>query len=490
MKSNILHKYGLPVIACLLFLVIASFLYIHYILTDDTYIYLQYSKHIIHNGEISFNLGTKSYGFTSALWLFLIVFFNLIIKEATIIPPALSAIFSLMSVLIWIKIIKFHFKDSRIKDIFFILFIIILDPNLLKHSFTGLESTASFFLSSLIIYFLINFSYSKTQIFNILTTLGVLFIIRPESIIISLIFLLYLILQLKVKISDIVVCSIPVVLIILLWHLFALKYFGTAVPATFSSKGGMYTLGGRFWKNFFDSIKILAGNYSPYVIILLYALFNRNLVEFKKNNKLIFSLIAGILLIIIFYSLVFNREQVFARYFCIISPFINYIIVLFVIFNYKQKKLKSVLLAVLLLIFALDSINSLVTRQITFAPSEKTEDEIISWVNNNTLMSDVIVRPRIGKIGYITGRKILDPVGLINPEIINYYKSNSISFFYAKYKPDYYIGMEPYLKLIIDHNAAAIKLKSFYYNNSGTIREYIQNNNSYIENIYKIVWNN
>ena len=39
---------------------------------DDYYIYLRFVRNLVDHGELSFNAGSPTYGFTSVLWLFVL----------------------------------------------------------------------------------------------------------------------------------------------------------------------------------------------------------------------------------------------------------------------------------------------------------------------------------------------------------------------------------------------------------------------------------
>ena len=53
-------------------LALLRFLPYHFFEPDDLYIYLQFVKNLLGRGELSFNPGESTYGFTSPLWLFLL----------------------------------------------------------------------------------------------------------------------------------------------------------------------------------------------------------------------------------------------------------------------------------------------------------------------------------------------------------------------------------------------------------------------------------
>lgn len=70
--------------------------------------------------------------------------------------------------------------------------------------------------------------------------------------------------------------------------------------------------------------------------------------------------------------------------------------------------------------------------------------ELGKWLNTNTLENDVIATNDIGAIGYFSKRRVIDLIGLINPQIIDYHKRNAdrkraILAYLGDVKPDYIV---------------------------------------------------
>ncbi len=481
-KANPLLFYGL--IAIIIFLILSYSLYGNFKLGDDTYIYLKYAKNVIDNSEISFNFGARTYGFTSPLWLFLIVLLQLILKNMFIIPHTLSLFFSVLTILPWIAIINTITKKKSLK-IFFLL-LIVLDPNLLKHSFLGMEASLSYFLSSLIIFFLLKIYLGNIYYYSLIITLSVYTLVRPESIILSFFTFIFLVITNKPTKKTIIYSLILVSIIILPWHIFAYNYFGFILPTTFNAKAIDYTIGKNFFVNIFDTSIIFLGNYFLLFVLVVTLMIREKLLLIKFNSlgKLF---LLNIFSLILFYSLTISNEQVFARYYCIAFPFLFYIIfVLIEQFDTKQELnfyIKTiVLISFLFLSIFFSYLNSLSIQ------SDYTEDKIVDWVKKNTLKSDLIVRGRIGKIGFLSERKILDPVGLINPEISYYYKNKKISNFYFNHKPSYYIGDTNSIKAISKFAKLVTIKKEFRHDFPNILRDYFKNNTNKNEYIYQLKW--
>ncbi|MHB8336401.1 MAG: hypothetical protein ACYC6P_11405 [Ignavibacteriaceae bacterium] len=477
----------------LLFILLAVFIALSYYeygqfkLVDDTYIYLQYTRNIIQHNQIAFNLGEKSYAFTSPLWLFLIVLGSLVSGNTVVVPEILSVLFSCLTITVWWYFLR-KYSLSYLLFLIFMLYIV-LDPNLLKHSHMGMEASLSYFLSSVLIFFVFG-GTPKKKLLLIGMIVGLFILVRPESILLSLILIVWLYKKENFGIKDITKVFSYSLIVNIPWIIFSLLYFHQLLPSTFGVKGASYPLGLKFFQNLKVGIEILIGNYFiPLIIIISLSLKYKDV---RKISEITFSVI---IVYIFFYSIFISNEFVYARYFCIIFPLLNFN--LFTVsrkINFTQRP--NVRWAFLFLSIIL--IQSLIISSINnrlFKFEENSEKEIIKWVNANTPFNSVIVRGRIGEIGFLTKRKILDPVGLINPEITKYYLSKRINDFYIEKKPDYIIGSNFHQIISVLNNKAKITILGEYKSSINLLRDYIKaklfpNKKSlyYYQKIYHLEW--
>lgn len=422
----------------LFYLFFAWFFYFYFQLGDDTYIYLQYVKNFLANGELAFNSGTPSYGFTAPLWFFMMAFMVSITGQPLASPALLSIAFGLASVILWARIIMSMTADTKKRMLF--LLIVALDPNLLKHAWMGMEATGSFFFASLLIYYIfIKKETIHPALFGL--TAGLFFFIRPESVIISGTMAVYLLHTKHYRYKDMLAAGAVFSVIILPWLLFAYNYFDILFPSTFDAKGGAYSAGILIISHMYDSTKILGGNYILHFIFFsLIAAKSR--VRFSKKS---YYAASASLLLLVFYFVSLNAEKVYARYFCAFIPFL-----LYVFFKVTEEAetfpaIKILIPGILLLASQVWFYSML--HQRSYIPDEKAEDRMIEWIKKNTSDDARIVRVRIGKIGYLSDRLIVDPVGLVNPEIIPYNVNGNQIDYYRKVKPDYFIYQDDrYLK--------------------------------------------
>jgi len=484
-----LKKILVIILSFLTFFIASTYLYGFLKLGDDTYIYLQYARNILTRGEIAFNVGEKSYGFTSPLWLGIIIALEFFIKNLQLIPQILSMIFSLLTIFCWYFIIRSIFKKERLITISLLLIVLSLDPNLLKHSYLGMEAPLSLLLSSILVFIIINYTGSRDNI-KIALIFGIYLLVRPESILLLMITLFWLTLFRDLDNRSAFRILITVLIIVLPWLIFSQYYFGSMVPNTFNAKGFNYTFGGRFFINFFDSLKIIGGNYLFIFIITVFAFpLLRRTNYFKINRDIILLIFSLIITPILFYSIGLSREFVYARYYSMIFPFISLflLLLLYEIKLYNSKLNFSIIFSLFYLII-ISLIMSPITKD-SYLDGENVENKIVKWVEKNTDREDIIVRGRIGKIGFLSGRKILDPMGIINPDLFMYHNENELAAFYEIHKPTYVIGS---FDLKLFGKSKNIELVTeFQRNYSGLPRHLIMNKKyGAIIPIYKITWNN
>lgn len=480
MKNN---KLFIPSIASIVFFVLSLIFYGFYQLGDDTYIYLQYAKNILANGELAFNAGQRTYGFTSPVWLGLITAFNYFIKDLTQVPRVLSMLASLGSIYIWYYILKRLFKSFS----FWFMLPILFEPNLLKHSNFGMEASLSFFLASLIILQILilkeNNYYSYLRISIIA---GILFLVRPESIILFAYLLIYLYKTKHFSKNDIYYNLGIFMLIVTPWLIFANNYFGSPLPSTFSAKGGTFRLATFFSTHILDSLKIWGVNYMIPIGIIAAYIF----IELKKRTKVsteftVLSFIPAIFML--FYALVINREFVYARYYCLVIPFFLYGLFL-IIKSIESNKTQYLLIALVSLQFFATTVFISNRSKSIFIPNERAEDQIIEWVLANTKLKDKIVTGRIGKMAYQTDRTIVDPQGIVNTAILPFVKRNETEKYFEEVKPDYLIGDALHLSPVIGTKGKSEIRIIFTFQSYRLVRDINPGETPSRLMIYKLTW--
>jgi hypothetical protein len=251
------------------------------------------------------------------------------------------------------------------------------------------------------------------------------------------------------------------------------------------AKAGGWNLKNIVYSNVKEGVLIISFNYLP----ILALMFFYNLKQIKKKisettlRKI--SLLVCILMFV-FYCIFIKKEYIYARYFAIFIPFGLFY---FASIIDSVKHTKTVLIIVFLWFLGSNVFQSYMIEK-TFLPSESTEDEIINWVNNETLPDDKITYGRIGKLAFFTERNIIDPQGIINPEILEYDKIGNLLEYYYEHKPDYFIGGFYGVSLdTLEKYSYVEEKKRIFKNKSHLIRTMFQNYEGVdTVKIYKMKW--
>ncbi len=438
---SVQNKLVLPLSVVFLFLLLSFLLYSDFRLGDDTYIYLQYVRNIINGDGIAFNAGERSYGFTSVVWLLLLVVIQLVLHNFVTTSIIASL---LLSVVLILMIWKYSYSDSLNRAVAAVaMFLAALDPNVLKHSYIGMEAPLSGLLIFLAVMLHRKELNNKESFQWSSVVCGLACLNRPESFLLVLMLLTDKILK-KETLKQILRWVFWFLIPILLWSGFAYYYFGSFIPNTVVAKGGAYPPFSLFWKNILETFQILFTSYG----VLCITLTGHLLYKFKtnKNDALIWLKEYWIfylfpLLLILSYCVLVSNEIIYARYFYVFIPLLLYLTskVLADIAATIKQKLAIVSYSLIIVQFLAASMLMSYGLSKTYYPSEKVRDEYITWINENTPHNASVAIAAIGKPAFVTNRKIICMMGLINPEIVPYKKDKRIVEYFRTAKPDYII---------------------------------------------------
>jgi hypothetical protein len=482
--TAILKKYWI-VIFLIIYVPVSYLIYGHAKLFDDNFIYLQYAKHFIEHGELSFNTGEKIYAFTSPLWqiLYIIVYYFI---RSEYIAPFLSISFALLTILTCYFLLKDYFKQWSL--LFPVMLIIAFDPVFIKHIYNGMETSLVSLLSYIIIAgIILTGKIKKESLLGLI--FGLFMLVRLESLILSLLAIIYLILKGELKLKGGLKIVLSALAVCLPWFMFVFFYFGRILPDTFGAKGADYPLGMSFYKNIFDIAKIFGGNY---IFLFIISLISLNQIKgFFNTFRLKYFLVCLIVIIYaLFYSLVITGENVYARYLCIAAPVIIFLYILFISYseeNIYRLRIKYYIAAFLLI--ASSIFYSGIDKQLVES-TKIIQSSVVTWVSENTQKDSYISYATIGELGYYTQRRIFDPQGLINREISGYYREGKIVDYYLLKKPDYLIDVpEETVNKLRDHAKVELK-KEFIVDLRYLLRHKLSHRAStYTMRVYKIEYN-
>lgn len=379
---------------------------------DDTFIYLKYAENLSVGDNFSFNAGEPSYGITSPLWAIMLMIPFIINTDPFWFSKSLDLLFILLSFYIFYRLTEYFFKDNTILR-FLALIIFIINPWIIRTSFTGMETSLAVFAVLLI--FLCYYT-GKFRLMFIVSGLSVL--IRPELIFLNLILLLFVFIYQRSGIKNfqlefVKYLSILFFTIVPFW-IFAYFTFGTIVSNTSLGKSLLT----------FDFNKIISfGSDTLRVFVLLspieavLAMFASLFVIIKRKQVFMYPVLTWIAVLLAVYFL--TSASVMARYFMITYPFIVLIAVKFLEFLPMRKGFLTMIVFLICITYSQYIFYSYV-KPYSLGFSKGINECLIpasKWINQNTNEGSRILASDVGVIGFYSDRYVIDGAALINNDL-------------------------------------------------------------------------
>lgn len=382
---------------------------------DDTFIYLQYARNLAGGDGFSFNAGEPSYGITSPLWALLLSVPYLLGFDGYWFSRIIDLFFALFSVVMFYKLsgiaiskLTGYEQDNKASLQQLSTGIFILNVWFLRWAFTGLET-------SLAVFIILSLTYAvfKDRDYLTSTLAGFLFLIRPESFIFFIFFVLYLLLF-KKSWKKSLICILIFAVLIIPWIIYARVAFGTIVPNTALGKS-TFTFS---FSVITEQLKRIAGTvvFSDAVELILSALSIIYLVRKKRINEYLL-IVFWILGLITLY--IVTDADIISRYLLIMLPFFTLLgVQVLCVFPSKQK-----IIAVTFFIAALFQSQVLYYTYVQPHVTNFSQGlnscliPIGKWTNENTPQNSIVLVNDVGAIGYYSGRYIIDAAALINMDL-------------------------------------------------------------------------
>lgn len=396
---------------------------------DDTFIYLKYSQNIANGNNFSFNKGEPSFGITGSFWALLNVIPCLIGINAFWFAKLLDLLFIIFSFFIFYKITYFFWENDN--NIFSILAvsIFIINPWVIRSSFTGMETSLAVFMVLSIFYLFYSGKY-----YLLFLLIGLSILVRPETFLLFFIFL-GLVIYNFAKADNLKLYLITkyiglTLVIIVPFYFFAYFNFGTIIPntslgkAVFSADMKLMLLNAKEIFRLFVLVAPFETFFAAIAVILLF--YKKQYIEFHP-------LILWICCFLLLYVL--TTTAVMARYFLILYPFVV-LLCIKLIENIKIRRIFSI--PALLIILTVYS-------QIVFYGYIKPYCDgytlgvnnclipLGKWLNNNTPEGSRILVNDVGAIGFYADRYIIDAAALINRDLDLNKKILSVPLFEKEY---------------------------------------------------------
>ena len=409
---------------------------------DDPWIHLQFAKNLAEYGTFSyFKNEIVTAGSTSPLYTFVVAAGFLVTKNEMWLSYVLGILFFALAVFYFYKGSEDTFPKENWLAIAAVL-IFALDKWLSLISVSGMETTMYIFMLVACFYY---YHRRSPILFGI--TLGLTMWIRPDAaVFIIAVFIDYMLLLYFKKnlprenegISlfpppDLLKILAAFVIIASLYFAMNLSISGSLFPNTYSAKIAYYGpdidfrrpafLKVEVWEYFTQSAYILL--IIPFIIAVFKILSDTSRKRYNRNFIAVLFIFA--LIFVYWYKLPYAHR--FGRYLMPIFPFY----ILLSVYGLREffswlarflndKKfintLNIMFLTAVIIYFCFDyyksrglyqfETNHIYTRQVVTA----------KWLKNNTPEGSIIATHDVGAIAFYSDRKIIDIVGLINPEFI------------------------------------------------------------------------
>ncbi|NOS85560.1 MAG: hypothetical protein HOP31_10505 [Ignavibacteria bacterium] len=448
---NLSHTTGLIVIAVLLILsVVLPYYYIYYANSvnhynsfplDDPWIHLQFAKNLAEYGSFSyFKNELVTAGSTSPIYTVILAAGFFITKNEMWLSYIIGILFFTLSVYYFYKLSGTFFPKENWLAIAAAL-LLVFDKWINFISVSGMETTLYIFLLVACYYY-----YRKMNAIGFAVTLGLTFWTRPDAlafiaaIAVDYFFRVYLRNRAPKENTDILLFEkkdlyrIAGIFGVIMAVYFAMNFViaGSLLPNTYSAKLAYYSAEFRSRSDF---LKVEVWQYfteSAYMLIFIpfvFGVIKLATDTFKlKYNPLIPAFIFITLLIFMYwYKLPYAHR--FGRYLMPVFPFY----ILLSVYGGREffrwfanyigdtklvNGLNIILLAGTIVYFATGYSASKEIFQDQSRHIYIRQVETAKWLKNNTPEGSIIATHDVGAIAYYSDRKIVDVVGLINPEFI------------------------------------------------------------------------
>ncbi|MCX8057639.1 MAG: tetratricopeptide repeat protein [Ignavibacteria bacterium] len=449
---------------------------------DDPWIHLQFAKNIIEYGSYSyFKDEVVTSGSTSPLYTFLAALLLIFIKNEFVLSYIIGITFFALLIFFSFKLGKVEFGFSISAIVFALL--VALQPKLSLISVSGMETTMFIALVIISIYFYRKEKFLLSGIFTAASLWT-----RPEALILIGVFFFDMIIQkfyfkttFGKKLFDekkFIQFLLPLLILSLLYFLFNYYLSGTLLPNTYKAKIAYYF--GQDRTNFLkkDILQYFSEKefiLFPFLIIISFIFIVYDVVKRKYNNSLFYFAFA--ILFLLAYYIQLPTSHRFGRYLMPVIPFYIMIVLdgiqrVLILLQERSKTDQSMILnfiySILIILIMGLSVNEIpkTKDELTFLGKYHNERHIKigKWLRENTTENDVIATHDIGALAFYSNRKIVDMVGLVNPEIIEYLKDkNSTAFLkdhFIKNKVTYFATMRNWFEAV-NQNPVFVPVNEF-----------------------------
>lgn len=398
-------------------------------LTDDTFIHLQYARHLSQGQGLVFNAGERVYGCTSPLWVSLIADGMALGFDGIVTAKVLGGLATLWSVTLFFQLMRRNVRTPAVRATATVAWA--CHAWMLRWSLSGMETPLAVALTLAgFVAFTEGMQWGSRPVrTGALWALAAL--TRPEAALLLLLWGIFLVVDTDSRpgLRRLVAGALPPAMIYGAWLLFARFYFGTFWPQTLSAKsaggGGLAVQLDNLWRQ----ARIVAATDGVLVglLVLALAIGGRRLWPDRIRAQRLLPW-AWVIAVPMLY--VARGVPVLSRYLLPLMPVVAWL-------AWRAAECWSLgrettprrsartaaigaALAVLVIAQNLFVYRTVVVPQVTSftAGLEQSLSRWGRWFARETPPGTRIATPDIGAIGYYSRRPVVDLAGLVTPAIV------------------------------------------------------------------------
>jgi hypothetical protein len=410
------------------------------IIIDDSFITYTYSKNLVEHGQFVFNLGERVLATTTPLYALILSLFQWVGADLFYVAPVLNLILEGLVALFAFLIIRQIFVDRAyiIFMVFAVLFF--LEPKGMMSSAGGMETSLYVLLTLVVVWTALDERWATTGI-----VAALLFMTRPDGLIIGTSVLAYYFVQ---KRAFPVRGVIAFIAALAPWLIFATFYYGSPIPSGVSAKlvlGADYAtpVGKKFHNVYYmrQSFLVLSATLIG-LAGMSWAVFMA--IKNKQWNLLIY------VVFFLLYNGAFMLTGTSVSWFWYFVPlyiplylYAGYLCAEFI----GRFKPSGFIVAIWGIAFlSVVSFKFLPREYLRLSTKSISWDRGIRqpclWIANKTPPETTVMCKTVGIPGFYANRRIIDPLGIISPELLPHYPGKATAEIEAlrRTKPDYFIS--------------------------------------------------
>lgn len=410
-------KYGLAIAVLIFyFTVILHFNYT----PDSTYVYLQYAKNLALGEGFSFNAGTPSYGITAPLWVFLIAAGVKLGLDPFIVAKTFDILFASLSIIL-VQLLALRVIKDKIYALFS-AWIFSFDAWLIRWSGSGMDTSLAILLTLLCVWYAFHREYYLSA-----CAAGLLALVRPEATLLFVIIEVDQFLEarrLNLSYRYFAWSLAIFAALVGLWAVFSYMQFGTVVPNTLGAKTATEFHLAGFSRSIAAAAKILLSTQflttSMLVVSFVVILGQAGLASVWE----VAFPVVWVVLLPCLYAV--NNVHMVSRYLLPATP----LLIIYAVWGLKQLedawrvpyrqmlRVLSVIAGIALLQNVYIYRSQIVPEVVNFSVGmNNCVKPIAFWLQNNSPDNTSVVAEDVGLLGYISGKQMYDPAGVVTPAI-------------------------------------------------------------------------